>query len=216
LYSYGAEDIAAELDHPNPAYVKLEKQAAKLRRQRTQQLAKMGERAAAGTATAQDPGREAAVDRGRAEELARVEARLAEVTAQLAETPARERLSAAGYRRLKNEVKQLLNAVRLTAYRIETKLVDMLRPAYANTANDGRRLLAAALRTSGSLRLEPGRLVIRLEPQSCPCRTRAINELAQHLTQLQVRYPGSRRVLVFEPTPVPPAPDTAPAQPPHA
>ena len=100
----------------------------------------------------------------------------------------------------------MTNTVKISAYHIETKLVELLVPHYANGEDEARVVIAAALRSAGSLRLEPGRIVIQLEPQAEPRRTRAINEVAAQLTRRRVRYPGSRRVIVFEPTPAPPPP----------
>ena len=94
--------------------------------------------------------------------------------------------------------------VKISAYHIETQLMELLQGNYANRDDEGRTLVAAALRSSGSLRLEPGRIVIQLEPQAEPRRTRAINAVAAELSRRQVRYPGSRRVIAFEPTEVPP------------
>jgi hypothetical protein len=79
-------------------------------------------------------------------------------------------------------MKQLMNTVKISAYTIETKLLDMLRPFYANSEKEGRRLIAGALRTSGRLRLELGRVLICLEPQSSPCRTQAISSPNSSIT----------------------------------
>ena len=203
LWSYGAEDIPEpELDHPNPEFVKLERRAEVLRERRRRCLAELGEavQGLEGKSLAA-PVREL---RGgeTAERVERIDAALEAVRLQMAQTSRREPVSAAGYRRLKAESRQLINTVRLTAYLIETRLFEMLRPFYANAAKDGRRLIAAALRTSGSLRLEPGRLVVRLGPQASPNRTRAINALAAAVTGLRLKYPGSSRVIAFEPTPL--------------
>jgi len=209
LYTYGEEELPAELDHPNPAYVKLEKQAKKLRAKRAALLAEYGEELA-------DADDETIIKR--LHELRQSETckalmvlnkSLAELREKMAQTPARESLTEAGYKQLKSEVKQLMNTIKLTAYHMETRLVDMVRPAYTNTTKEGRRMIASALRSTGSLKLTPGRLVIQLEPQSEPRRTRAINELAAQLNALEAKFPGSQRTIVFEPTPVPDSPKSS-------
>jgi hypothetical protein len=39
-------------------------------------------------------------------------------------------------------------------------------------------------------------------PQASPNRTRAINALAAAVTELRLKYPGSSRVIAFEPAPL--------------
>lgn len=223
LMCYGSEPLAGDLDHPNPDYVKLEKEAAGLRRKRNRLLGKyadvlIGIDADTAADHLRQLRRDTNADRTKlpaskrkslgkdAEKLAEIRQRLAEIAAEMEQTPAREKLTESGYRRLKSELRQFMNTLKISAYHIETDLVKLLSAQYANAEDEGRSVIAAALRSTGSLRLEPGRLVIRLEPQAEPRRTRAINHVANELTARRVRFPGSRRLIVFEPTPVPPPP----------
>ena len=95
------------------------------------------------------------------------------------------------------------NCIRTSAFNIESKLVDMLDGIYKNVHKDGHSLIAAALKTSGAIRLDNDRVVIRLLPQSSPTRTRAINQLLLQLNHMQARIPGSNRIIYFEQTPEP-------------
>lgn len=74
----------------------------------------------------------------------------------------------------------------------------MITPHYKNAENEKRRLIAAALTTVGSLRLEPGALVVRLDPQSSPVRTRAVDAVCRQLNDYNARFPGSNRIIRFE------------------
>ena len=85
---------------------------------------------------------------------------------------------------------------------IETKLFERLEPHYKNNKKEGRKLLAATFRTAGSLKLAPGKIIITLEPQSSPARTKAINGLTADLNKMNAKFPGSARVIQFEPTPI--------------
>jgi transposase len=202
MYTYEMEEFNGELNHPNPIYVKLQKKAEKVRARRAKLLACYGEQVL-------DGDDEQVLKRLKdlraskaAKQLESLNMRLVELKSLIEQTPARESLSSAGFKRLNSEMKQLMNTVKISAYTIETKLLDMLRPFYANSEKEGRRLIAGALRTSGRLRLEPGRVVICLEPQSSPCRTQAINQLTEQLNHLEVKFPGSHRTITFESTPV--------------
>ena len=211
MYTYEVEEFNEEIEHPNPAYVKIEKEAQKVRGKRAKLLAGYGEKVADGDDEQVLKRLKDLRKSKAAKELENLNVRLFELTKLLEQTPPRESLSAAGFKRLNREMKQMMNAIKISAYMIETKLLDLLRPFYANSEKEGRRLIAAALRTSGRLRLEPGRLLICLEPQSSPCRTRAINQLAEQLNHLDVKFPGSHRTIVFEPTPVAAGPGAAPS-----
>ena len=108
----------------------------------------------------------------------------------------------AKYKLLENQTKLLTNVLKMAAYHIETRLRDLLVPHYKNAAKDGRKLVVAALKTKGSLQLEQGKIIITLQPQSSPARTRAINGLLASLNERQANFPGSDRIIVFRPTPV--------------
>ena len=77
--------------------------------------------------------------------------------------------------------------------------MDLVAPFYANHAKEGRKLIAAALRSSGSIRLQPGQIRVRLSRQSAPCRTRAIGKLCEQLNQRKPIYPGTDLQIVFDP-----------------
>jgi hypothetical protein len=74
----------------------------------------------------------------------------------------------------------------------------MLGPHYANTEKEGRKLLAAAMRSSGTIRLEGKKIVVNLEEQASPNRTAAIDALCRDLTERQARYPGTELVIEFD------------------
>ena len=112
-----------------------------------------------------------------------------------------ENANEAGYLKPQEEPKRLMNIVKMAAYCIETKLLDILSKYYSNHDNEGRSILQAALKSTGSIQLHSGELVIKLETQASPRRTRAINELLKELNARQAKFPGSARVIRFEETP---------------
>ena len=198
--------------HPNPQFRAIEKQLDKLKKQRARLLAELGE-TVAGSTPEQAPDRLLEFgNSAAAADLAELNEAVQDCTELLAPLPVRENARDAGYKCLQIGSRVLHNTIAATAWWLETKLADMIAPHYARAADEARSLVAAALQTSGSLRLEPGQLVIQLCPQSEPCRTRAVNALARQVTNLRRTFPGSARRIVFEPTPCPPAPAARQAQ----
>lgn len=204
--TYGKTPVAAGADHPNPRHVEAEKLLRDLRRQRNAILARLGKSCAAlppGQAIAQA---RAALSPDRLGRLANLDARIAQLGEQLAALPLREHPAQAGYCEPSAEGRIFSALLAITAWTLESKLVDLITPHCARSEDEARTLVAAVMRTAGSLSLQPGTLVVRLEPQSCPARTRAVNALGEQLTAMALTFPGSARRLVFEPTPVPPPP----------
>lgn len=201
---YGTDAIDdIDLTHPNPAYVKLEKKQAKVREKRRRKLESY-----AGELIGRPP-EEAAVILKRkgkikeSEKIKELNKKIEQLRDEMKKTPRRENISKAKYRRLNEECRTFQNCIKTSAFNIETKLVDMLDGIYKNARKEGRSLIATALKTSGSIRLNEGKVVIQLVPQSSPTRTRAINQMLLQLNHMRARVPGSNRIIYFEQTPVP-------------
>lgn len=132
------------------------------------------------------------------DKLNTIETSIARIREALEQTPERESVAAAGFEQLKPESRRLSNVIKTIACDVEGALADMITPHYKNAENEKRRLIAAALTTVGSLRLEPGSLVVRLDPQSSPVRTRAVDAVCRQLNDYNARFPGSNRIIRFE------------------
>jgi hypothetical protein len=205
LWTYQSEPIDACVDHPHPAYTQLE---AELRRAIARRKSLLDRAWRALGETPQDQSEKQRHERmvqwltrtkgKQLDELNDIEAHIAAIREQMAETPQRQSVAQAGYEQLSNEAKRLTNVIKTVAYELEGTLAEMIEPYYANAENEKRRLIAAALQTSGSFRLEPGELVVRLDPQSAPVRTRAVDALCHDLNKLRATFPGSHRVIRFE------------------
>ena len=198
---YGEEALSARIEHPNPEYVRRQKAIARLVSQRDRRLGKLGLKL---TEEPQDEGQLSQLlarwaQRASGKKVQQIQAQVQQLREELAGIPARLPVEKDGYRRLKTEMKLVTTAIKLSAYYLETKLVDLVAPCYANHAKDGRKLIVAALRSAGSIRLQPGQIRVRLSRQSAPCRTRAIGKLCEQLNQLKPTYPGTDLQIVFDP-----------------
>ncbi len=197
---YGDEPLSLTITHPNPAYVKGQKVLAGWISKRNRHLAKLGikltEEPWDGAALAQRLARWK--KRPQAAQVQAAQAQIEKLRAELAQLPERVLAGQSGLRRLKSEMKLLTIALKLTAYELETQLLERIRPHYPNHAKEGRKLIAAALRSPGSLRLQPGQLLVKLAPQTSPNRTRAVAKLCESLNQLNPLFPGTQLRIVFE------------------
>lgn len=205
LWMYGTEPIDADVDHPHPQYTRLQKQLHKLIDQRKKLLNRIWSALPDATETENEEQKNERIaqwlrstDPGKLDKLNSIEADIARVHEALEQTPERESVAAAGFEQLKPESRRLSNVIKTVACDVEGTLAEMITPHYTHAHNEKRRLVAAALTTSGSLRLEPGALVVRLDPQSAPVRTRAVDALCRQLNDRQARFPGSNRIIRFE------------------
>lgn len=205
LWMYGTDPIDPEVDHPHPQYTRLEAQLRKLIAQRKTFLNRIW---SALPDAAQSENDEQTYERivqwlqttnsEKFETLNIIETNIARVREELEKTPARESVSAAGFEQLKPESRRLSNVIKSVACDVEGVLAEMVVPHYKNADNEKRSLIAAALKTAGSLRLEPGALIVRLDPQSAPVRTRAVDAVCRQLNDYKARFPGSNRIIRFE------------------
>jgi len=95
------------------------------------------------------------------------------------------------------EVRQLMHGLRMAALRAQAALRELMRPSYRRWREDGRTLVRTFLATSGDLEIKDGELVITLDQQSAPHRTRLLANLCAELNQLRTKFPGSNLVLNF-------------------
>jgi len=197
---YGDEPLSLTITHPNPAYVKGQKALAGWIIKRNRHLAKLGIKLTAepwdGAALAQRLAQWKR--RPQAAQVQAAQAQIEKLRAELAKLPERVPAGQSGLRRLKSEMKLLSIALKLTAYELETQLLERIRPHYPNHAKEGRKLIAAALRSPGSIRLQAGQIWVKLAPQTSPNRTRAVAKLCESLNQLNPLFPGTQLRIVFE------------------
>lgn len=110
----------------------------------------------------------------------------------LAEAPGAEKAM-----RLSAERKHLTNVLKMVAYQIEGTLVELLRPHYARTEDEGRTLIQTALRSSASIEPNKEELLVSLAPLSSPHRSMAIALVCETLNKTETIFPGTNLRLRF-------------------
>ena len=99
--------------------------------------------------------------------------------------------------RLPERRKRLSDGIKMLAYQVESDLVRTIAPHYKRAEDEGRTLIATAMRSAGDLDVTKGELRITLAPLSSPHRSRAIAELCRVLDQTETRFPGSELRMRF-------------------
>ena len=99
--------------------------------------------------------------------------------------------------KLSTERKHLSNILKLVAYQIEGSLVELLRPVYQRTEDEGRTLIQTALRSAATIEPTEEELRVTIAPLSSPHRSRAIASVCEELNKTATRFPGTKLRLRF-------------------
>jgi transposase len=154
------------------------------------------------------------------EAIEQLEHEMAKINSQLKSTPSHlawDNLpEAEKFHRLAPSRKQLVDTVKMIAYRAETAMASIVRESLART-DDARSLLRDLFRSEADLEpdLEQEKLRVNVHPMSNPRSNRAIAHLLDHLNATEFKYPGTSLQLVYslagEGEPPNSAPDQNPA-----
>ncbi|HAU38931.1 MAG TPA: hypothetical protein DCX07_14615 [Phycisphaerales bacterium] len=103
------------------------------------------------------------------------------------------------FERLAPTRKLLLDTVRLIAYRAETALANLARPAMA-TPEEARAIVKAIFQTTADLHPDPNRRTLRvlLHPLAEPRLNRTVEAILGHLNDAEFTYPGTDLRMVYE------------------
>ena len=195
LVEYGTEDDDPNRPVPNPARKAVEKDLRKARAEVARLETSLGA-AAMDNQESRCPtmrgfkianGTELGIPLRQARELV---ARLAEQRAALPERVPVGSVKAEVVR-LKADRKRLSDGLKMLAYQAESDLVAQVAPHYARSADEGRRLVLAALQSAADLEVADRELRVTLAPQSSPHRSRALAELCRVLDDTETRFPGT-------------------------
>lgn len=100
--------------------------------------------------------------------------------------------------RLSYERKLLTDVLKMLAYQAETALVNLIKPYYSRTEEEGRKLVVSFFQNNGMIELKDGRIVVTFDPLSSPHRTRALANLCMELNKTEVNFPGTELVIEYQ------------------
>jgi hypothetical protein len=136
------------------------------------------------------------------EAIQQLEHEMAEINSQLKTTPSHLEWDAMPatekFERLAPSRKQLVDTVKMIAYRAESAMASIVRESLART-DDARSLLRDLFRSEADLLPEMEQRVLRVQvhPMSNPRANRAITHLLEHLNAAEFTYPGTSLKLVY-------------------
>jgi hypothetical protein len=136
------------------------------------------------------------------EAIEQLDHEMAEINSQLKTTPSHlawDKLpEAEKFQRLAPSRKQLVDTVKMIAYRAETAMASIVRESLART-DDARSLLRDLFRSEADILPDVEQQVLRVHvhPMSNPRSDRAIAHLLDHLNAAEFTYPGTNLRLVY-------------------
>jgi transposase len=218
LNEYGTEEIP-ETKRPvvNPQWRELDRQKRSVKSKLTHRQARF---AALTLHPESDEAAQTRWEKRKAElveEIDQFEHELTAITIQLKTTPSHLAWDALPesdkFQRLAPSRKQLVDTVKMIAYRAETALASLVREELART-DDARSLLCDLFRSEADLLpdREQGVLGVQVHPMSNPRSNRAIAHLLEHLNAAEFTYPGTNLRLVYSIAGAAETPDLAPHQ----
>ena len=203
LNEYGTEEIP-ETKRPvvNPRWRELDSQKRSVKSKLTQRRARF---AALTMHPESDESALAQWEKRKAElveEIEQIEHELMDIDNQLKATPGHldwDKLPEnEKFQRLAPSRKQLVDTVKMIAYRAETALASIVREELARI-DDARSLLRDLFCSEADLTPDLDRQVLQVQihPMSNPRANRAIAHLLEHLNAAEFRYPGTSLRLVY-------------------
>jgi transposase len=99
--------------------------------------------------------------------------------------------------KLSVEQKHLSDILKMVAYQIEGSLVELLRPVYPRTEDEGRTLIQTALRSAATIQPTQNELRVTLAELSSPHRSKAIAAVCEELNKTLTTFPGTKLQLRF-------------------
>jgi transposase len=190
LVEYGAEEVSEDMDRPNPDWAKLTRRLKKTRAEVERLRAELGSEAACNEERTRPTMRGFKIAHAELrEQLKHAEAQVRKLF-QKRKTIAK-RIPANDLEVLKTERKLIVDAIKMSAYQVETELLGMLQEHYARTSDEGRTLLSAAFQSSARLEMAGGELRVTIAAQASPHRTAALAVLCQELDAKPVLFPGT-------------------------
>ena len=202
LASRRFESVDPERTIPNPKRAKLEKQLSKLRGELIKLEKEYGAKAIDNDESQRPTARGFKIANGKlGQEIRALRQRCRRLKERIGVLPKRVKARGEEIVALDPETKHLTDTVKMLAYRTETALVGLLGPEYARTEDEGRALVREILRSPADVMPDEGAgmLRVRLHGLANPRSNVAVRHLCEQLNQTEIRYPGTRLRMRYEP-----------------
>jgi len=204
LVEHGTEPLPETVRVVNPAWRELNGKVNRLRGPLLRLHAQFG---AASVPMEGTPEEVSAHEREQGEVLRTVQERASEMAAlkeQRGQTPKHVNLSELPleqrFTQLRLARKQLVDTIKMTAYRAETALVQIVREKLAR-GDDARAWVRGLMNGMADLQpdLEKGTLTVWLHPQTCQAHETVLEHVCEELTATETEFPETSLRMVFKP-----------------
>jgi len=190
LVEYGAEEVSETTDRRNPQWLRLTRRLKESRADVARLQSELGQEAVANEEATRPTMRGFKIAHaGLREQIQKGEVQIERLLEQRKKMP--KRIPATDLMTLKTEKKLIADAIKMTAYQVETELLGMLQDHYARVDEEGRTLLHAAFQSPARLEVVDGELRVNIGSQSSPHRTAALAALCEQLDALAIPFPST-------------------------
>ena len=192
LLEYGSNPVSEDADRPNPERKKIDKKIRKLREELKEAKLALGDSLSSNKEPACYTVKDLKISNAML--LRKVEEtnkKIEQLQAKKKSLP--KRVPADDLVTLKRERNLIADAIKMSAYQIESELFSMLWQSYARTADEGRTLLHAAFQASAKMDVTENEVRITIAPQSSPHRSRAVADLCLELNKIEAKFPGTNK-----------------------
>jgi len=193
---YGSEPVSEDADRPNPERKKIDKKICNLREELKEAKLAFGESLEANEQSARYTVRDLKIANAMAlRKVEETKKNIEQLKAKKKSLP--KRVPADDLVALKRERNLIADALKMSAYQIESELFSMLGQFYARNADEGRTLLHAAFQSSAKMDVNENEIRITIAPQSSPHRSRAVADLCLELNKIEAIFPGTNKQIVL-------------------
>jgi transposase len=190
LLEYGDEPVVEQEDRPNPEVRKIDKHLRKVRADLAKTERLLGIELRDNEEAKRPTVRGFKIAHAKLlKKVGKIRHKIAQLEARKARLP--KRVPVSDLVSLKKERKLISDAIKMTAYQIESDMTRLVAESYKRNTDEGRTLLHAMFQSRGDIEVKDGELRVTLAPQSSPHRTRAIQALCEKLTRLGTKFPGT-------------------------
>ena len=197
LCTYKMLDVDEGIDHPNPEYTELNKKIEKLNKRIEKIVGKQLKESVTDSESNKFNEDVNSLNTGeKGKEL--IKLRMALKLSKEAIKNVNPRISASEYERIDSESRLVTNIVKMTAYFIEGKLAKILSYHYKGVNGNERGIVSAMLKSSGSITVKDRQLIIGIEEQATPGRTRMLKAMCSEINAMDAVFPGTDLKMVFQ------------------
>jgi transposase len=207
LCENGIEQIRPDYLLPNPVRKKMQKELAELKEQLQKSEREYGRKIYSPSSSQCTKKEDLSPDQ-LASRITSLRSKIKILRPEILKTPKKVKISdipsIERVVRLRDEMKHMIDTVKIVAYRAESDIYRMITPFYTRSEEEGRALVRKILASTADIipNQEDHTLRVRYHTLATPRDNMALAQLCETMNRLVCVYPGADLRLVFEPPPI--------------